>query len=409
MNAGRPYSHTVRREEASSHASVLELLAGKYPHTSREAWLDHIAQGRVAVDGVAADAAAPVCMGMRIVYTRPPWVEPACDVAGLKVLHDDGALLVLHKPSGVPVLPSELYYENTVLMVLQRKRGPASSDEVPHPVHRLGVGTSGLLLCAIGGKARSALSRAFEARNISKTYRALASGIIEAAQPAPPQPPPQPPPQDGGNIHSVNESSRRCKRGREEEAPQAGEAERDAAVASCSCGQNADRSAVEFEAQGEPTFDIACPIGPVPHCSWGGSVHGALPQGGPGAKDALSIVRVLRRDRSRNCTLVEVQIPTGRPHQIRIHMAYLGHPLVGDPLYAVGGIPKIPPTHLEERGAEGEGQSSESRPPLPRDLGYLLHAYRATLPHPVSGARVTFCAQPPRELCVDTDHFQSAT
>jgi hypothetical protein len=38
---------------------------------------------------------------------------------------------------------------------------------------------------------------------------------------------------------------------------------------------------------------------------------------------------------------VQVTILTGRPHQIRIHMAALGHPLVGDPLYGPGGVPKV--------------------------------------------------------------------
>ena len=37
--------------------------------------------------------------------------------------------------------------------------------------------------------------------------------------------------------------------------------------------------------------------------------------------------------------LAEVTIPTGRPHQIRIHMAAAGHPLVGDPIYVAGGLP----------------------------------------------------------------------
>lgn len=38
---------------------------------------------------------------------------------------------------------------------------------------------------------------------------------------------------------------------------------------------------------------------------------------------------------------LQVTIMTGRPHQIRIHMAALGHPLVGDPLYGPGGVPKV--------------------------------------------------------------------
>jgi hypothetical protein len=62
--------------------------------------------------------------------------------------------------------------------------------------------------------------------------------------------------------------------------------------------------------------------------------------------------------------LLEVEIHTGRPHQIRIHMAWAGHPLVGDPLYGRGGLPKVErlclPLHL--------GFSAESRevsfPPL---------------------------------------------
>ena len=86
-------------------------------------------------------------------------------------------------------------------------------------------------------------------------------------------------------------------------------------------------------------FEVDVPIGPVAHASYCGSVHAAVPGGGDGARPALSRVRLLRRDEARNASLVEVEIPTGRPHQIRIHLAYAGHPLVGDPLYGSGGVP----------------------------------------------------------------------
>jgi 23S rRNA pseudouridine1911/1915/1917 synthase len=77
---------------------------------------------------------------------------------------------------------------------------------------------------------------------------------------------------------------------------------------------------------------ISNPIGKIPH-SVLGYVYGATPEG----KIARSDCRVL--ERHRNCILVEVTILTGRPHQIRIHLAAAGYPLLGDPLYVAGGIP----------------------------------------------------------------------
>ena len=356
-NHGRVYNHTVRRSEANEQ-TLIELLAAVYPHTSREGWLEHIREDRVTVTlrGAPCDAATPldslrVVDGMQIAYHRPPWVEPMAPLAELRTLHDDGTLVVLHKPSGLPVLPSELYYENTVVSALGQRATDSGWSQVPHPAHRLGVGTSGLLLCGIGAAARSALSKAFEARTITKTYRALVTGVISAS------------------AQRQRSASRKRERSEAtEEAPGA-------------------------SSGADGTFEIACPIGPVPHSSWTGSVHGAAPGGGDKAKHALSVVRVLESDANANTTLVEVRIPTGRPHQIRIHMAYCGHPLVGDPLYVVGGVPKDASTHCVEFGRH------ESRPPLPRDAGYLLHAWRATLPHPASGELVTFTAPCPPELC----------
>jgi len=89
-------------------------------------------------------------------------------------------------------------------------------------------------------------------------------------------------------------------------------------------------------ASGVPNRDeltIAAPIGRVPHALLG-SIHAAALHGKP----SLSQVVVL--ERRMDSFLCDVRIATGRPHQIRIHLAAAGHPLAGDPLYGAGGIPQ---------------------------------------------------------------------
>lgn len=134
-------------------------------------------------------------------------------------------------------------------------------------------------------------------------------------------------------------------------------------------------------ATGSPSagaFGIDTPIGPVPYPLLG-TLHAANPDGRP----ASSHVTVLeRRD---GCFLAEVTIATGRPHQIRIHTAAAGHPLVGDPLYVAGGQP------------------SPNGTALPGDPGYLLHAAEIGFEHPITRGQVSVHAPPPSLLRTATE------
>lgn len=382
LNHGRIYKCGMvpPNSDKSQTIPLLEYLCTN-PKISRRdfkenAWKRRIIRGQVSVDTIIIhDPDFPLFPNSRINYHRRPWMEPKIHVLMpsveytngdktedhpshndnvLKVIYQDEHIMAVHKPSGLPTMPSQTYYEYTVLNALRSLETDDTSQFLapPQPVHRLGVGTSGVLLIATSIEARNHLSAAIREKRVKKVYRAL----------------------------------------------------------------------VENPANTLPDeIRIDCPIGPVPFPIGGDTIHAACPPNGGGVgginsaiKDALSLVRVVRRNLESNTAVVEVEIPTGRPHQIRIHMAYAGHPLVGDPLYLKGGIPdkttKLFPTRRKEEedmdtDAESEDDEIQEeqgvirRVTLPRDCGYSLHAYQITVEHPIQkDKKMTLTAIPPTNL-----------
>lgn len=101
-----------------------------------------------------------------------------------------------------------------------------------------------------------------------------------------------------------------------------------------------------------------------------------------GGRSALSVFRVQRR--FNRFTLLDVEIKTGRTHQIRVHLAWLKHPVVGDETY--GG------------GRDNTIQNAKLRAHV-RNLGrHFLHAGRLAFTHPETGKRVDFYSPLPAEL-----------
>src|SRR5947207_3937040 len=117
-------------------------------------------------------------------------------------------------------------------------------------------------------------------------------------------------------------------------------------------------------------YEILTPIGLVPHPLIG-SVWAANPSGKP----SKTLAKVISRTTST--TTFEVSLNSGRPHQIRIHLASIGHPLVGDPLYGL------------------TGQPLENLPGLPGDGGYFLHAQYLKFHHPITGEQINLEAALP--------------
>ena len=103
----------------------------------------------------------------------------------------------------------------------------------------------------------------------------------------------------------------------------------------------------------------------------------------PGGRPAITHYRIVRRFRAH--TLLRVKLETGRTHQIRVHMAHVRLPLLGDPVY--GGRLRIPP-----------GASPRCIEAIQQFRRQALHAERLALTHPLRGERLEWRAEVPPDL-----------
>lgn len=150
---------------------------------SRSKAADMVAAGLVVLDGVIPAKSARVRAGMWLEIELPQ-VRPDPEVAqdllvGLVVVYDDDDLLVVDKPAGIASHPSPGWNGPTVLGGLARAGyhvATSGAAERQGIVHRLDVGTSGLMVVARSERAYTHLKREFKNRTVDKTYSAVVQG-----------------------------------------------------------------------------------------------------------------------------------------------------------------------------------------------------------------------------------------
>jgi len=276
------------------------FLATKYPRFARSALSGLFGLGYVTSNGSPLKPGNKVRQGQVVeVFDQILYSEPK--TVKLPVVYEDEDVIVLNKPAGVLThSKGALNEEATVASFIKPKIDPAMGGNRAGIVHRLDRATSGLIITAKNPRAMAWLQKQFSNRKTSKTYQAIVEGV----------------PTPGAAII---------------DAP------------------------IERNPKKPQTFRVA--------------------SGGKAAQTKYKVLKThslnkeildllsISNGANKSYSLIELQPVTGRTHQLRVHLKYIGHPIVGDSLYGHGADHMLLHAHKLKLSLPSGSQHSFSAPP----------------------------------------------
>jgi len=274
-----------------------EFLALHYPRIGKGRLRRMVRDGRITLDGIRVLPGARVGEGQVILIDVEPQELDAPNPGNLPValLHEDTDFVAVDKPAGIPVEPSRwgehpLHLSGTLLSWAEdAKREDGAITRRPRGLHRLDIGTSGVVLYALNLEAERHARGLFERGEVRKTYHALVLGEVR----------------DAGEVNLA--------------------------------------------------------LTPDPR------QEGRMIGVAKGGKASLTVYEPL--EIFRGFTLLKVMPKTGRTHQIRVHLASIGHPLAVDSAYGGGSDLRLSKMKRGYRPKKGR----EEKPLITRTT---LHAAR---------------------------------
>lgn len=148
-----------------------KYFASRFSYQSEEKWAAEIRAGKITVNGVVAEPGVVLGEHDEIVTRAGVRAEPPAN-RQLEVVFENRHLRIFNKSAPIPVHPSGRYFQNSMTELLKE----VYPDEVPRPVQRLDLGTTGVIVFARTKLAAAFLMHQFKSKNIYKEYLAIVEG-----------------------------------------------------------------------------------------------------------------------------------------------------------------------------------------------------------------------------------------
>ena len=280
-----------------------------------------------------ADPSYRVKCGESFTIEIPELIEatPQAEKIPLEIIFEDEHLIVINKPAGMVVHPAPGNYEGTLVNALLGHCGDTLSGingvRRPGIVHRIDKDTSGLMVVAKSDKAHHGLAKQFAKHSLERAYQAIVWGV--------------PNPSAGTIDQTIGRDPRNRLR----------------------------NSVLEYDSRNGK------------HAV----THYQLIRRLEPLRRPTTLNKAIKNTLPPSLSIVECRLETGRTHQVRVHMAHMGYPLVGDPLYGKANI-----------GVKNF--SSIARKKISTFKRQALHAYLIGFKHPITKEHLKFEQSLPNDM-----------
>ncbi|RAH67662.1 pseudouridine synthase family protein [Aspergillus aculeatinus CBS 121060] len=285
----KPYHYTYNTycKERWRGRELLDIFLSEFRDRPAEYYKKALETGLVCVNGKPGTPHTVVKNGEIISHTLHRH-EPPVTGKEIGIIHEDDDLIVIDKPAGVPVHSAGRYHYNSVLEILRSQRHP---DWVPRPCNRLDRLTSGVMFLGKHPKAAEMMCEKLKARTLQKEYVArvkgrFPDGVVVCDQP----------------IMSVSPK----------------------------VGLNRVRATGK---EAKTKFRRLAYIPPSAAAAGSGDGDAAGEVGWP-ARTGVATPPPIYANEEEGYSIVHCLPLTGRTHQIRVHLQFLGHPISNDPIYS---------------------------------------------------------------------------